>query len=139
MRTSTQIITGLFVATAALISIPLAAANQSIDTSYNAYEELSGTHAGKTQMAPEGVFGKEGTKGEAGTAGAKASAAFIYDAYEDLSGTHASSPTVKVGMKGSSGAGGEAGAPGNTTTGWSPFNIEGDVQAGCSKYLRCGN
>ena len=137
MRTSTQIITGLFLATAALANIPLAAANQSINTTYDAYEELSGTHAGKIQMAPEGVRGKEGTKGEAGAAGAKPSAAFVYDAYEDLSGTHAPSPSAKVGMKGSSGSQGEAGSSGKAASGWSQFNVDGDVQDGCSKYLRC--
>lgn len=137
MRTSTQILTGLFLATAALINIPLAAANESINTTYNAYEELSGTHAGKTWVAPAGVRGKEGTQGEAGAAGAKSSAAFVYDAFEDLSGTHAPSPSNKVGMRGASGSQGEAGSAGNATSGWSPFNVDGDVQDGCSKYLRC--
>jgi hypothetical protein len=137
MRTSTQIISGLFLATAALINISLAAANENFNTTYNTYEELSGTHAGKTWMAPAGARGKEGTKGETGAAGAKSSAAFVYDAYEDLSGTHATPAAVKAGMKGSSGFGGEVGAPGKAVSGWSPFNIDGDAQDGCSKYLRC--
>jgi hypothetical protein len=137
MRISTQIVTGIFLATAAFINIPLAAANDSVNTAYNAYEELSGTHADKTWMAPQGVRGKEGIKGDAGVAGVKSSAAFAYDAFEDLSGTHANPVAAKVGMKGSSGVGGEAGMPGKATSGWSPFNIDGDVQDGCSKYLRC--
>jgi hypothetical protein len=139
MRTSTHIVSGLFLATAALINIPLAVANNSSNAPYNAYEELSGTHAGKTQMAPAGARGKEGTQGETGAAGAKSNAAFVYDAFEELSGTHATSPAIKAGMRGSSGRVGESGQAGKVNGNWTRFNVPGDVQDGCSKYLRCSN
>ncbi|MGB8339812.1 MAG: hypothetical protein WCE43_13250 [Burkholderiales bacterium] len=134
MRTTTKCITGLFLATAAMISAPAAIAG-----SYDAYEELSGTHAGKTQLTAEGVRGGEGMKGESGKAGSKPSLPNIDQAFEDLSGTHPAAATEKAGMKGSSGQAGESGKAGKMAVEWTAFDINGDVQGGCSKYLRCSN
>ncbi len=136
MRTSTQIVTGIFLAASALISIPLSAATYD---AYDAYEELSGTHAGKTQLAAEGMRGREGSQGEAGMAGSKPAAAIPYDAYEDLSGTHATFPTVMAGLRGPSGRAGESGESGKVNGNWTRFNVGGDAADGCSKYLRCSN
>jgi hypothetical protein len=61
MRTTTRIVTGLFLAKSALINIPLAAA---CDDAIN---------ASKMQQKAEGMRGSEGMKGEAGMSGSKLS------------------------------------------------------------------
>ncbi|MGB8857277.1 MAG: hypothetical protein WCC58_11495 [Burkholderiales bacterium] len=136
MRTTTRVITGLIFATGALVCLPLAAAEgRGINA---AYEELSGTHAGKTPLAPDGARGNQGAKGEAGMPGA-ARAAAAYDAFEELSGTHPTSAAVKAGMQGPSGRAGESGQAGKVNGNSTHFTISGDVQDGCSTYLRCSN
>jgi hypothetical protein len=135
MRTTTQIVTGLVLATAALINIPLAAAD---DSSNAAYEDFSGTHGNARQTA-EGVRGSEGMKGEAGMAGSKPALPGINQAFEDYSGTHPAAAVVMAGLRGPSGRAGETGGAGKAAGDWSPFNIPGDVRDGCSKYLRCSN
>ena len=64
MRTTMQIITGLFLATSALIDLPLAAA---CDDAIN---------ASKTQRKAEGMCGSEGMKGEEGMSGSKPSLSY---------------------------------------------------------------
>jgi hypothetical protein len=136
MRTTTRLLTGMLLASSALLTVPLAsAANQG---GYDAFEELSGTHASAKWIAPEGMRGSEGTKGEMGMAGSK-TAQPAYDAYEELSGTHPTPAAVKASMRGSSGLQGETGGAGKVNSGWSPYNTPGDVADACSKYLRCSS
>jgi hypothetical protein len=62
MRTVTRIITGFFLATSALISIPLAA-----------HADCKDTQTAKVQQTAKGMRGPEGIKGEAGVAGGQPS------------------------------------------------------------------
>jgi hypothetical protein len=119
-----------------LLMLPMAHAKG--PAAYDAYEDLSGTHANTYIQRDEGMRGREGMAGESGPAG-KASKRSLgdYDAYEELSGTHAAKKMAQSGAQGRSGAEGTAGAAGRTT-GPSPlFKIPGDVEDGCSKHLRC--
>jgi hypothetical protein len=125
---------------ASLLVLPLAQANGS--AGYDAYEDLSGTHANTKYSTKDGMRGREGMEGEVGLSGKKAQSAIernvnAYDAYEELSGTHATKRMAQSGAQGRSGTEGSAGAAGRVT-GPSPlFKIPGDVENGCSKYLRC--
>ncbi|MGB8337536.1 MAG: hypothetical protein WCD07_12285 [Burkholderiales bacterium] len=66
MRTTPRMVIGIFLVSAALISIPLAAAcDESSNTS---------TQAGKAQQTAKGMRGPEGMKGVAGVAGSRPSA-----------------------------------------------------------------
>ncbi len=129
---------------ASLLLLPTAQAKGMSD--YDAYDDLSGTHASK-QYDPNqsGAQGREGMAGEAGPAGKKMLHAMrdnmdVYDAYEELSGTHATKRTFVSGAQGRSGAEGAAGLAGSQSSDASPlFRIPGDVENGCSKYLRCGD
>jgi hypothetical protein len=137
MRITKQFVTGIFLVSSALINMPLAVA---VDENVNsAFEDYSGTHASTTPKTAEGMRGSEGMKGEAGMAGTKTAMPDINQAFEDYSGTHPTSAAMKTSMKGPSGLQGESGRAGKTDSGWSPFNLPGDVANGCSKYLRCSN
>jgi hypothetical protein len=102
-----------------------------------AYEDFSGTHASDTPLNNEGMRGSEGMKGEAGSAGAKSASPDMNQPFENFSGTHTTPAAVKTSRQGPSGLEGEAGKAGKTTRDWSAYNINGDVQDGCNRYLRC--
>jgi hypothetical protein len=130
--TAVAVLTGV-----SLLMLPMAQAKGPAD--YNAYEDLSGTHASTQYDTKDGMRGREGMAGESGTAGVVSQRMVIsgYDAYEDLSGTHAAKRMAQSGAQGPSGAEGAAGAAGRAT-GPSPlFKIPGDVEDGCSRHLRC--
>jgi hypothetical protein len=136
MKTKHTYTAVIFLATASALLLPLAHAGNS--ATYDAYEELSGTHANAKLFTLDGVRGREGMAGEAGVAGKNNS--FVIEmnqAYEELSGTHASKPTPQSGAQGRSGTAGESGAAGKAPSSSPLFNILGDVADGCSKYLRC--
>jgi hypothetical protein len=130
----------LLVGTGILV-LPSAQAKGS-DT-YDAYEDLSSTHATTTPYDTKiGARGREGTEGEMGSSGKKSMSTMqrnvdAYNAYEDLSGTHMTRKISAPGAQGPSGAEGLIGSSGKAT-GPSPlFRIPGDVADGCSKYFRC--
>jgi hypothetical protein len=102
-----------------------------------AYEDFSGTHSSDTPQNTRGMQGNPGVKGEEGSAGARSVSPDVNQAFEDFSGTHPTPAAMKTSMKGPSGLEGEAGNAGKTAGEWSPYNISGDVQDGCSRYLRC--
>jgi hypothetical protein len=125
-----------------LLLLPAAQA-KGLDT-YDAYEDLSGTHANTVyDTKKSGMLGREGMEGETGPSGKTSVRTMrdnmnVYDAYEELSGTHATKRTFQSGAQGRSGAEGSAGLAGSKSTEASPlFRIPGDVENGCSKYLRC--
>jgi hypothetical protein len=97
---------------------------------YDAYEDLSGTHA-RTVSTTEKVeplkmgFGKQ---------------AMAYDAFEELSGTHSNKRGDVTGVAGRSGPAGVEGSAGpkrDSSMRSDLYKIPGDVADGCSKYLRC--
>jgi hypothetical protein len=97
---------------------------------YDAYQELSGTHATKITTGEKTALPKVGL--------GKPSVA--YNAYEELSGTHAYKRFDVVGVAGKSGPLGEAGSAGlkrDISVRSDLYNIHGDVAGGCSQYLRC--
>lgn len=124
-----------------MLTLPMAHAKDG-SASYNAYEDLSGTHANTQYATNDGMRGREGMEGEVGLSGNKTLSVMernvnAYDAFEELSGTHATKSMAQSGAQGRSGSEGSAGAAGNAT-GPSPlFKIPGDVENGCSKHLRC--
>jgi hypothetical protein len=97
---------------------------------YDAYEELSGTHATKITTSEKAEPLKIGfSKRSDG-----------YDAFEELSGTHADKSGNVMGVAGKSGPAGEEGSPGQrrgNSVRSDLHKIPGDVADGCSKYLRC--
>lgn len=102
------------------------------DSSINqAYEDLSGTHATPVMAQRSGEMQKKSS--------ARFVAADINAAYEDLSGTHGAknSQTGVAGKTGLTGEAGNAGAGRNFAPASVLFNIPGDVDGGCSQYLRC--
>ncbi len=126
---------------AGLLMLPSAYA-KGPQADYDAYEELSGTHA-NSYIQSSGMRGREGMAGEAGPSGKPMLRAVrdnldVYDAYEELSGTHASKKSFQSGAQGRLGAEGATGLAGSKSTEASPlFRIPGDVDNGCGKYLRC--
>jgi hypothetical protein len=125
---------------AGVLMLPSAQAKGS--DAYDAYEDLSGTHAATMYDTKDGARGREGTEGEMGMAGKKSMGTMqrtmdAYDAYEDLSGTHATKRTPSSGAQGPSGSMGVSGSAGRATDPSPLFRIPGDVADGCSKYLRC--
>jgi hypothetical protein len=123
---------------ASLLSLPSAMAKG--PAQYDAYEELSGTHPSTKYETKDGARGREGAEGESGPAGMTSKMqrnVNAYDAYEELSGTHATKRIAQSGLLGRSGSEGAAGVAGKAA-GVSPlFKIPGDVENGCSKFLRC--
>lgn len=96
---------------------------------YDAYEELSGTHATTIPRNEKAEAVKIGL-GQPET----------YDAYEQLSGTHAARSGDVMGAAGKSGRAGEEGSAGlkrSTSVRSDLHKIPGDVVDGCSRYLRC--
>jgi hypothetical protein len=121
---------------ASLLLLPVAQAKDF--GGYDAYEELSGTHANAIQAAQDGIRGREGMAGEIGVTGKMSMPAInSYDAYEELSGTHANKSPSPSGAQGRSGFEGQAGAAGKASGASPLFNLPGDVADGCSRYLRC--
>jgi hypothetical protein len=125
---------------ASLLVLPLAHA-KGPQAGYDAYEELSGTHA-NAKYTQSGMRGREGAEGEAGSDGGTMWSKMkrnvnAYDAYEELSGTHASKRIAQSGAQGRSGTEGTTGAAGRITGDSPLFKIPGDLDNGCSKFLRC--
>jgi hypothetical protein len=97
---------------------------------YNAYEELSGTHATKITTSEKVQLPKVGL----------GKTSFAYNAYEELSGTHANTRGDVMGIAGKSGPAGEEGSAGGkrgSSVRSDLYKIHGDVTGGCSQYLRC--
>ncbi len=114
-----------------LVSATMVHAAGQVYFPYDAYEELSGTHATKISVTEKGDLPTIGL-GQASVA---------YDAHEELSGTHAKNRGDGMGLAGKSGPAGEAGRAGSSRNSAvrSDLNkIPGDVADGCSRFLRCG-
>jgi hypothetical protein len=99
---------------------------------YNAYEELSGTHA-SASVTQQNI--------ETPAIGlGKVVRYASYDAFEELSGTHANKRGDVMGTAGKSGPAGEEGSAGlkrDSSVRSDLYKIRGDVAGGCSQYLRC--
>ncbi|MGB8338099.1 MAG: hypothetical protein WCD07_07900 [Burkholderiales bacterium] len=123
-------------ASASILALPLA---QAKGPAYDPYEDLSGTHP-SSQITQEGMRGREGAAGERGPEGksmfGRPGVVGAYDAFEELSGTHATKRIAQSGVQGPGGAEGRIGAAGRTS-GSPLYNLPGDVENGCSKFLRC--
>ncbi len=101
MRNISKLISGLFLATAALSYVPFAAAATS-NVNYDAHAELSGTHPGKLPVAMASTRNTDydahaelsGTHPSALPVAATRSSNTNYDAHAELSGTHPSAMPV---------------------------------------------
>jgi hypothetical protein len=113
-----------------LVGVTMVHAAGNLYFPYDAYEQLSGTHAVKTVGSEKVTVPKVGI----------GKPPVVYNAYEELSSTHASSSADVMGVAGKSGPAGEAGSAGtkrDTSVRSDLYKIHGDVAGGCSQYLRC--
>jgi hypothetical protein len=96
---------------------------------YDAYEELSGTHASAKQYVDTGMLGPASKT--------KQSFFDVNQPYADFMETPIVTLSQQSGAQGRIGYEGQLGAAGKTNSESSLFNLSGDLADGCSKFLRC--